>query len=166
LSSRLAYKEINKSDNQIIFDAWGSNADNFYYLSAKVQESLSDSNVYIESLLEAPENLSFHIVLEQTGEVLGLIKALVTGSAAKVGYVVDKKHSSKGYATEALKWIVSKLELDGSIDRIWASCSVENIATIKVLEKAGFQREKLMKNWLVYPAQGSEAKDNYFYVYN
>jgi RimJ/RimL family protein N-acetyltransferase len=33
-----------------------------------------------------------------------------------------------------------------------------------VLEKCGFEREGVLKNWVVYPAQGGRAFDNYSYV--
>ncbi|MEO8183638.1 MAG: hypothetical protein ABI895_32810 [Deltaproteobacteria bacterium] len=33
-----------------------------------------------------------------------------------------------------------------------------------MLEKCGFQREGILRNWVIYPALGSHAVDNYCYV--
>jgi [ribosomal protein S5]-alanine N-acetyltransferase len=47
------------------------------------------------------------------------------------------------------------------LHRIEAGCAVENIPSIKVLEKAGMTREGLKRKKL--PIRG-EWKDNYFYA--
>ena len=47
----------------------------------------------------------------------------------------------KGYATEALKEILRFGFDQLNLHRIEAGCAVENVASIKVLEKAGMQRE-------------------------
>jgi RimJ/RimL family protein N-acetyltransferase len=41
---------------------------------------------------------------------------------------------------------------------------LDNLASARVLEKAGFVREAILKNWVIYPAQGGHAFDNYSYV--
>ncbi len=162
--NKLILQPATKSDAGMIFNSWGTNAENFLHLSAKVQSSLSDAEDYLGVLLKGPKNFAFHVIDKESQEVIGIVKANIEASRAQVGYVINKPFSGQGYATEVLKEIVKLLKKDSSIQRIWATCSPENLATIKVLEKAGFEKECLLKRWMVYPAQGNEAKDNYSYV--
>jgi RimJ/RimL family protein N-acetyltransferase len=41
---------------------------------------------------------------------------------------------------------------------------LDNPASARVLEKCGFEREGILRNWAVYPALGDRATDNYSYV--
>lgn len=80
--------------------------------------------------------------------------------SAEVWFKIHKNHWRKGYTTEALASVLAfgfnKLKLH----RIEAGCAVENIASSKTLEKAGFTREGIKRKKL--PIRG-EWKDNYFY---
>jgi RimJ/RimL family protein N-acetyltransferase len=51
-----------------------------------------------------------------------------------------------------------------SISRVWATCALYNPASARVLEKCGYEREGILRNWVKYPAQGNRAFDNYSYV--
>ena len=50
----------------------------------------------------------------------------------------------RGYATEALKEVVRLGFEDLGLRRIWATVDTRNEKSWKVLERAGFQREKRM----------------------
>ena len=90
------------------------------------------------------------ITLPQTGTVIGSCGVrkdnhLVT--TADMGYELDPAHWGQGYATEAacamLNFGFSTLKLE----RIWATCVVENVASARVLEKVGLQLEdRLVKH--------------------
>jgi RimJ/RimL family protein N-acetyltransferase len=95
---------------------------------------------------------------------VGIVKAAVFGHRAQVGYVVSKPFWGRGFATSAVRQLVASLEASPSITRIWATCALDNAASARVLEKAGFQREAILKKWVTYPAQGGVAFDNYSYV--
>jgi ribosomal-protein-alanine N-acetyltransferase len=44
--------------------------------------------------------------------------------------------------------------------RVWATCALDNPASARVLEKCGYEREGILRNWVTYPAQGNRAFDN------
>lgn len=97
-----------------------------------------------ENFLSEIKNYTFAIVERETGEFIGLF-GLKLGSKkykrAEVWYKIHIDFWNKGFATETLKAVISfgfnKLKLH----RIQAGCAVENLASIKVLEKAGMIRE-------------------------
>lgn len=151
------------ADAALIWEAWGQRAENFTYLTAPVFARVDDARHYVAALFHTPESVAFHVV-DPHGAVVGLIKAGITGHRAQVGYVIDQACWGRGFATDAVRQIVALLEKRPTISRIWATCALENVASTRVLEKAGFTREAVLKNWVTYPAQGNQAFDNYSYV--
>lgn len=61
--------------------------------------------------------------------------------SAWVGYSLSKDHNGKGYTTEAVKLIVDYAFNTLLLHRIEAGVMPRNIGSIRVLEKAGFQKE-------------------------
>ncbi|MFT3912209.1 MAG: GNAT family protein [Ferruginibacter sp.] len=103
------------------------------------------------------------IKLIETNEFIGLI-ALNIGKPhyriAEVWYKTDPAYWGKGYTTEALREIL-KLGFEKlKLHRIEAGCAVGNLASIRVLEKAGMTREGRKR--AILPIRG-EWVDNYFY---
>ena len=98
-----------------------------------------------------------------TNHFIGLI-ALNVGKAnyktAEVWYKIHVDYWRKGYTTEALTKLLDFGFMDLKLHRIEAGCAVENIGSIKVLEKVGMTKEGMNRKKL--PIRG-EWKDNYFY---
>uniref|UniRef100_A0A0A9CT05 N-acetyltransferase domain-containing protein n=1 Tax=Arundo donax TaxID=35708 RepID=A0A0A9CT05_ARUDO len=67
---------------------------------------------------------------------------------AELGIVVARAHWGKGVATAALKRTVAAVfgDLEG-VERVEALVDVENAASQRALEKAGFQREAVLRNY-------------------
>jgi RimJ/RimL family protein N-acetyltransferase len=156
-------KPVRVSDAELIFESWGRYPQNFARLTARVFMGVGDAERYLRSLFSAPTSIAFHIVASG-GAVVGIVKAIVTEHRAQVGYVVHEPFRGQGFATLAVEAIVERLEADPGISRIWATCALDNPASTRVLEKCGFQREGVLRNWVVYPALGDRATDNYSYV--
>ena len=79
---------------------------------------------------------------------------------AEVWFKIHKDFWGQGYTTEALTKVISFAFKELGLHRIEAGCAVENIASIKVLEKAGMVKEGMKRK--ILPIRG-EWKDNYFY---
>ncbi len=105
----------------------------------------------------------FCIKLIEANQFIGLI-GLNIGKLnyriAEVWYKTHPVHWRKGYATEALHEIIKFGFIKLDLHRIEAGCAVDNIASIKVLEKAGMIREGRKRE--ILPIRGKWA-DNYFY---
>jgi len=61
--------------------------------------------------------------------------------------------------TEALIEITSWALNEPSIWRISAVADTENIGSIRVMEKAGLQREGVLRRWLVHPNISDDPRD-------
>lgn len=84
-----------------------------------------------------------------------------------LGYVFNKDHHGKGYATEAAKALLVDLFANGGAHRVIAMCNTLNTASWKLLERLGMCREgHLHKNvWFSKDENGNPKwQDNYEYA--
>ena len=155
---------VQATDARLIYDSWGQHRNNFTYLTASIFASLEDAERYVSALLQNDQSLAFHILERNSQSVAGLIKAIVTEHRALVGFVIHEPYWGGGFATEAVQSVTAILESMPLISRIWATCALPNVGSSRVLEKCGYVREGILRNWVTYPAQGGKAFDNYSYV--
>lgn len=75
-------------------------------------------------------------------EVVGFITSQTCNigdrAGVKIGYYIFCSFRRKGYATEAVNLLCKIFYRDGYTGVIWAKTDAKNIASIRVLEKAGF----------------------------
>ncbi|WP_378175934.1 GNAT family N-acetyltransferase [Aquimarina sp. SS2-1] len=106
----------------------------------------------------------FSIKLLNTSEFLGLISLKIGTPKYRIGSVWYKLHPDfwgKGYATEATKRILQLGFKDLELHRIEAGCAVDNMGSIRVLEKVGMIREGRKRKVLPLKTGWS---DNYEYA--
>ncbi|MCL4857740.1 MAG: GNAT family N-acetyltransferase, partial [Flavobacteriales bacterium] len=94
------------------------------------------------------------------GITLGHIRHGVAQSG-QIGYWMGESHAGKGYMSEAIGLVVSYAFDTLRLHRIEAACIPENTRSIRVLEKAGFRREGLLRSYL--RINGS-WQDHYLYA--
>ncbi|WP_082232937.1 GNAT family N-acetyltransferase [Halobacillus massiliensis] len=58
----------------------------------------------------------------------------------EIGYGINPDAQNNGFATEAVNGIKDWAFASGKVNKIVAECSLENIASIRVLEKLGMRR--------------------------
>ncbi|CAM6103972.1 unnamed protein product [Calypogeia fissa] len=75
---------------------------------------------------------------------------------AEMGYCLARKYWGKGYATRAVKLAVSSGFEDVGVSRIQALVHPENIGSRRVLEKAGFQQDAMLRNFMMVGVGGRE----------
>ena len=65
------------------------------------------------------------------------------------GYVLARGFWGRGLMTEALTEIAGWAMRQDGIWRIGAVCDIDNLASARVMEKAGLVREGILRRWLV-----------------
>jgi ribosomal-protein-alanine N-acetyltransferase len=88
---------------------------------------------------------SFGIFLNVDGQLVGTVSLshILRGPLQKclIGYSLDKRHNGNGYTTQAVSLAVNYAFNELKLHRIEAGTMLSNIGSMRVLEKAGFQRE-------------------------
>jgi ribosomal-protein-alanine N-acetyltransferase len=67
------------------------------------------------------------------------------GNLLEIGYFLVPSERGKGYCTEAAQLMVDYLFLSKNIERLQALTDTRNLASQKVLEKAGFKKEGTLR---------------------
>ena len=68
--------------------------------------------------------------------------------SAYLGYSVSERHNGRGYATEAVRQVLAVAFEELGLHRVQAAVMPINLASIRVLEKAGFREEGLALRYL------------------
>jgi RimJ/RimL family protein N-acetyltransferase len=82
----------------------------------------------------------FAIQIRQEPRLISIIRIGVRSAEHRqgdLGYAVHPDHWGKGYATEAVRRILEFGFEELSLERIWATADVRNVASWRVMEKAG-----------------------------
>lgn len=106
----------------------------------------------IEQALKKTEEgqlYAFGIFLKATDKLIGDISltqiTMGDQQSCYTGFTLDKEYNGKGYTTEALQLVVDFAFNELKLHRIEAGAMPDNIASIRVLEKAGFKKEGIAK---------------------
>lgn len=81
------------------------------------------------------------------GITLGNIRRGV-GQNGMIGYWTGAPYAGQGYMSEALSLLISHAFTKVRLHRLEAACIPSNERSIRLLEKAGFQREGLLRSYL------------------
>lgn len=76
---------------------------------------------------------------------IGLFHADWEVRSAEIGYGVRGDERGKGYASEALGAVARWVLTEGGIQRAWLTANTDNVASVRVAEKAGFRREGTLR---------------------
>ena len=149
-TERLLLRRIEKSDADDMYE-YSCDRDVTKYLLWDAHPSEEYTQNYIAYLQEryaAGDFYDFAIVLKETGRMIGTVGFTsfdLPNNSAEVGYVVSPSYQGRGYATEALKRLISfGFDVLG-LSRISAVCMDGNAASLRVMEKSGLKREGLLR---------------------
>ena len=146
-TERLLLRRITPEDAQDVF-AWMSDPEVCRYERWTPHESVAYSRGYIKAVFDYENIRTYQWGIELTGRLIGSVSVVGVDDhdqKAVMGYCVARKHWSCGYATEAAKAVLTFMFLQVGVNRMEASHSVNNPASGRVLEKAGFLREGLAR---------------------
>lgn len=119
-------------------------SDDFYTIG--YQENLIRESI---TKRENDEKYVFGIFLRDTDELIGnvTLSEVLRGALQScfIGYYLDFQHNGKGYMTEVVKLAVDFGFNELHLHRIEAGVMPHNIGSMRVLEKAGFQKEGIAR---------------------
>lgn len=103
------------------------------------------------------------ITLVDDDRAIGAIACRVEQRAAEFGFLLERRHWGNGYATDAARAVVEWLLSLPSVRRVWATCDTDNVASARVLEKAGLSREAVLPRAIVRPNISDQLRDAFVY---
>ncbi len=125
----------------------------------KIEQALFDNHKK-----EEIDYYTFAVLLKDSNEFIGKAAFIVAPKkyqSGEVWYKYNPKYWGKGYATEVANCLLDFGFNTLNLHRIEAGCAVDNIGSIKVLEKIGMTREGRKRQLLPLKTGWS---DNYEYA--
>ena len=112
---------------------------------------------------ESEKMFKWGVALRDSGSVIGtatLFNLNLDNGRAELGYAMGRAYWGKGYMNEALEALVSHAFEVMGLRRLEADVDPRNAASIRTLERLGFQREGFLRErWHV----NGEIQDALFY---
>ena len=163
-SERLELRQPRLSDAPQVY-RYASEAASSHFLSWPPHRDERQTQQFLYGCIEAwqrEERLPW--VILAAGEVVGMIEVKLKGRNAGIGYVLAPDAWGHGYVSEALDRVSAALFCHSPVCAIWALCVTDNPASARVLEKCGYQREKMIPNYFPCPNRDGEKHNVWRYV--
>lgn len=109
------------------------------------------------------KQLRLMIVTAVSHETIGMIDLFdfdVYNSSAGVGIMIHKDYRENGYAYDSLVVLCDYVFNFLNIHQIFCNISENNLKSIKLFEKAGFEKNGLKKDWIF---NGNNYENVFFY---
>ena len=147
-TDRLLLRRLEADDLEDVFE-YASDPEVAKYTTWPAHATIEDSRGFLDYVLglyNRSEVAPWGMVCE--GKVIGTCGFLdwyPHFSRAEIGYALSSKYWGRGLMTEAVGAVISFGFRKMKLNRIQGRCEVENIASIRVMEKAGMKLEGVLR---------------------
>lgn len=166
-TTRLVLRPLAPGDAPAIFAGYAQDPQAVRYLIWRPHQTLADTASYIARALAVPAQRSrtYALTARADGRLLGAFELRrPEPHRLDCGYVLARPWWGRGLMSEALTIVAGWAMGQRDIWRLGAVCDVANLASARVMEKAGLEREGILRRWLVHPNIGPEPRDCYSYA--
>ncbi len=165
-TERLLLRRNVADDAEAIFREYAQDAEVTRFLLWPPHTDIAQTRAFMQrcaEVWETGEAFPFAIVRKEDGLLMGMMEVRVEGHRAELGYVLARRYWGNGYTPEAAAAVIHWARSQPGIHRVWAYCDVENRPSQRVLEKAGMEREGVIRRWAHAPNLGDTPRDCCFY---
>jgi RimJ/RimL family protein N-acetyltransferase len=165
-TARLALRPIGAADASSIF-TYASDPEATRFMIFPRHRVLTESETFARRCVQCWQDGSafpWAILNSQTGDFVGAIELRLKPPKADFGYILRRAFWRQGFASEAASAVVAWAIAQPAIYRVWATCHPGNIASARVLEKAGLRPEGRLARWEPRPNLGEAAGDSLVYA--
>ncbi|APO46106.1 alanine acetyltransferase [Paenibacillus xylanexedens] len=134
-----------QKENRDFFDSYSpTRTDEFYTMEGQLKriqkqaEDRKNDQAYNFGIFTNTDN-----ILVGTVSLFQVMRGPL--QSAYIGYDLDRKNNGRGYTTDAVRLVVDHGFNKLKLHRIEAGAMTHNIASIRVLEKVGFQKEGIAR---------------------
>lgn len=164
-SERVCLREIEEADVEQLFAIF-SDPTVMRYWSTPPLQSVEEALALLKEIQLSNEQrsmLKWGVALRQSNILIGtatLFNLVKEQGRGELGYAQARAYWGNGYIHEALQALLAHAFDEMQFRRLEADVDPRNIASIKTLERLGFQREGFLRErWCV----AGEIQDAYFY---
>jgi RimJ/RimL family protein N-acetyltransferase len=167
ISERLLLRPPRLSDAEQVFLRYAQDSDVTRYLSWKPHRSISDTLAFLSGAIadnEVGRSYGFLIFSQGDVQLLGSVGGTIEAGRVQFGYCLTRDAWGRGIATEAARAFIDAVNKSLPVSRLQAYCDIENLASARVLEKAGLRLQDTLRRHLVLPNLGDCPRDVFLYA--
>jgi ribosomal-protein-alanine N-acetyltransferase len=164
-TARLRLRRPTLADVEAVF-AYASDPEVVPYVGWPRHRDRSDTLAFLRASMREFEEGGMTTYLAERledGRIIGST-GFVRDHGLQIGYVLARGFWRQGYATEMAHAMIDYAWTRPEVHRVWALTDVENVRSARVLEKAGMQREGVLRRFGVHPNLGSTPRDCVVYA--
>jgi len=165
-TDRILARPPTSGDAQVVFENYASDPEVAKYMTWRPHRDVAETLEFLkrcEHVWVDGSAFPWSLWLKNTGEFVGFCEIRVHTGAVDVGYALSQRWWRHGLMSEALRSVVQWALTQSDIYRVWATCDVENLASARVLERVGMEREGVLRRWLVHPNISDTPRDCFCY---
>jgi [ribosomal protein S5]-alanine N-acetyltransferase len=153
------------TDARPIYDGYAHDPVVSRYLIWRPHHSVEQTEAYVKACLAATTYRTYALVQPADGAVIGAFDLRQTSpTCLGCGYVLARALWGRGLMTEALTEVADWALRQPSIWRTGDVCDVENVASARVMERAGLKCEGILRRWAVHPNLDEVPRDCFSYA--
>ena len=150
-STHVDFREFEESDWSAVH-SYAGNLDTVQYMDWG-PNSEEDTKTFIKLTLDSQKqtprtNFDFAVIDKSTGLLIGTAGVRIQDTQSLVGdfgYILHLSYWGRGLGTAVAQAIVAFGFQELGLHRIWATCRPQNVASARVLEKAGLKCEGYLR---------------------
>lgn len=167
-TERFIVRKTRVSDALAVHQGWATDRDVTRYLAWKPHSTMEQTVTFLEGAERAWQaGTSFPLLIARhtaPDEIIGTVEPRSHPARVSYGWITRLDHWGQGIASEVVRWLVDHALGHPSIFRTEAMCDVENIASSRVMEKAGMRREAVLRRYILHPNVSPEPRDAFLYA--
>ncbi len=153
LSNDTLYFRAPEPEDLDFFYQWENDTDLWKYGSTIAPFSLYTLKQYIAAGIDfyTDKQVRMMVVLTETQEVVGSVDLFdydAFHQRAAVGILIDRAHQRQGLGEQALELLKSYATEFLGIRLLYAHVPEENVGSIKLFQKAGFEQTGILRSWI------------------
>ena len=165
-TARLRARPPRIADAQVVFDDYASDPAVARYMTWRPHGSVHETIEFLrrcERVWADGSAYPWTLWKKDDGAFAGVIEVRVRAGAVDLGYALVRRWWRQGLMSEAVDAVITWALAQPTIHRVWATCDVENVASARLLERVGMQREGVLRRWLVHPNLDDTPRDAFCY---
>jgi RimJ/RimL family protein N-acetyltransferase len=141
-TARLVLRPFRIGDEDEVW-AYQRDPEQYRYIQWDLPGGPEDSAGFVRRCIRPDSEALICWAIQLDGRVVGDIRAETNEAkrAAEIGYTVGQAFKGQGIASEAAAAVVAWLFIERGLDQVYATADARNLASCRVLEKAGLLRE-------------------------
>ncbi|HDM8207722.1 GNAT family N-acetyltransferase [Vibrio campbellii] len=165
-AQHVAIRHIEESDAVPLFDNYLGDEKACLYLNRQAHlsstQTLQSINRWRSQYELAHPNILVLAIEEIVSQVpIGCLVLIPEKSSSEIHFGISRNYQGKGYATQACMLGIEYLKSIG-VEEVHTAPHIDHQASIRVLEKCGFKKQGVLKEYAVFPALSDEPQDCWY----